>query len=178
MPSSLSHIEALRCSCDKTPPWVNNEWSRPISSKFSYVFCCPNKKKGRSHRGNELFSTQSRSPPGPCRLINHAKHTRVCVLSSPWGAASWTCARNTSCACVCQCMDTAVSLDRDSSSTDDSGFKAPEQEGALFKPRTCQLAPVWPRNSEPQFTDEWNVMMITSNSSHLWRNKKIIHDST
>lgn len=53
--------QTLRSLCDKAPPWVNNEWRRPINSKFDCIFCFLNMKEDRSSRGNEPCSTGSQS---------------------------------------------------------------------------------------------------------------------
>lgn len=67
--------QTLRSLCDKAPPWVNNEWSRPISSKFDCIFCFLNMKEDRSSRGNEPFRTRSQSLLSTSQLINRVKYT-------------------------------------------------------------------------------------------------------
>lgn len=90
--------QTLRSLCDKAPPWVNNEWSRPINSKFDCIFCFLNMKEDRNSRGNEPFNTRSQ-----ILLSTSQRRYRVLVSVSPpshpdssvlwvapvWGDTAW-----------------------------------------------------------------------------------------
>lgn len=78
--------QTLRSSCDKALSWVNNEWNKPISSKFNCIFCFLNMKEDRSSRSNEPFSTLEPklalqfSAGKPCEEHVAAKTPGFCVF--------------------------------------------------------------------------------------------------
>ena len=90
--------QTLRSSCDKALSWVNNEWNKPISSKFNCIFCFLNMKEDRSSQSNEPFSAQSQSSLSTSQLVNHMKSTwqprhQVSVFSFPTCPTPFACCR-------------------------------------------------------------------------------------
>lgn len=108
----LSSWLKRRRFCDKALSWVNNEWDRPISSKFDGIFCFLNMKEDRSSQGNELFSTGSHSLLSTSQLINSVKSTQkprhqmqvavcfLCHMSCSFAHCRWPCARGHSLVCM------------------------------------------------------------------------------